>query len=195
MRRVGQREAPALPVFHENVDVLTGEKLQPLVGGELQINDHYVRGDAFHPVDTAWQRFDFNVFYCPDFAAFDNKFRRWHSTAKKCHACLFLHIRQRGGGIAAEIDGSLYDFALAGAASAVPAAIGQWETLTKCGLKHSFPGLSKKDMFARLDGDLMRHRLSQIRQLLRVHQKDESQISRKVFVYHDSKFRSEERRV
>ncbi len=71
MGGVSQRKTPALAIFHEDIDILSCEKLQPFVGGELQGNNHYVRRDPLQFLDAARQCFDFDIFYCPDLAAFN----------------------------------------------------------------------------------------------------------------------------
>jgi hypothetical protein len=59
--------------------------------------------------------------------------------------------------MAAEINGSLYDFPLAGPARAVAAPVRESITFAKRGLQDGFSSLGDKDVFARFNGDLMRH--------------------------------------
>src|SRR5687768_1840119 len=125
MRRISQRVTSALAVLHENIDILPGEELQAFVGGKLQGNNHHVGRDPFQLLNTARQRFDFDILYCPDLAALNDKFRQWHGAAKQSHPRLLLDFRKRTFVMAAEIDLSLYDFALASATRAVSAPIGK----------------------------------------------------------------------
>jgi hypothetical protein len=59
--------------------------------------------------------------------------------------------------MAAEIDGSLYDFPFAGPARAVAAAVRESITFAKRSLQDRFSGLGDKNVIARFNGDLMRH--------------------------------------
>jgi hypothetical protein len=61
--------------------------------------------------------------------------------------------------MAAEIDLSLYDFALASATGAVSTPIGKRITFAKRGLQYSFTRLGEKNVPAGLDSNLMRHRV------------------------------------
>jgi len=131
--------------------------LQPFVGGKLEGDDHHIGRDPFELLHPAWKGFDLDVLYGADFATFNDEFREGYSPAKQCHSRLFFRFRQRVLVIAAEIHCSLYDFALAGSAGAVAAAVGEWKTLPERGLKNSLAGLGEKAVPARLDGNLMGH--------------------------------------
>jgi hypothetical protein len=108
-------------------------------------------------MNTAREGFDLYILDRSDLAAFDYKLGSWCSAAEKRHACLFFDFSQCGRVIAAVVDRSLYDFALASAARAIAATVRQRKALTKRSLQHSLARLGKKDMSARHDCDLMGH--------------------------------------
>src|SRR5262249_56192265 len=75
MGRVGHREAAARSVPEQDVDVLAREKLQPLVGGQLEPQYHDIRRDALHFLHAAWQHLDLDVLDAADLAAVDDEIR------------------------------------------------------------------------------------------------------------------------
>ena len=51
MRRIGEREAAGLAVFHQDIDVLPGTEKQPLGGRNLELEDGDIMNarNRFHP--------------------------------------------------------------------------------------------------------------------------------------------------
>ena len=129
MGRISQGETPALAILHKNIDILPSEKLQAFIGGKLKGNNHYIGRNPFQLVYAARQGFNFNILDRPDFATLDHQIRQRGSAAKQCHARSLFEFRQCVFVMAAEIDCSLYDFALASATGAVATAIGKRKTL------------------------------------------------------------------
>src|SRR5215217_6297060 len=159
MGGVSQRKAPALAIFQEDVDVLSREKLQAFVGGELQGNDHHVWCRPLKFLDAARKCFDLDIFYRSDLAAFNYQVAQWHRAAEQRHAGLFFYFRQCAFAIAAEINRSLYDFALARPACAIAAPVREGKTFAKRGLQDSFVGFGEENISAWLNSDLIRHGL------------------------------------
>ena len=55
VRRIRKREAAAATVFQQEVDVLPGEELQPLVRGQLELDDRHIGGRLVDRFDAARQ--------------------------------------------------------------------------------------------------------------------------------------------
>ena len=73
VRCIGQRETTRLLILEQNVDVLSGQELQTLIGGQLEREHHYIRRGLFHFLHAAWHGFHWNVFERIHFAAFDGE--------------------------------------------------------------------------------------------------------------------------
>src|SRR5205823_4918502 len=71
VRRRREREAAALTLLQQKVDVLAGQKLQTLVRRQLQLDDCDVGRRLVDRLDAARQAPDLNVAGTPHFAHFD----------------------------------------------------------------------------------------------------------------------------
>jgi len=157
VRRVGERIAAAPAVFQLKIDVLSGEKLQALVGRQLDLHPHHVVGELVELFHPAWQGFHHDVLGGADLPRLDGHVGQWLGAAEQCAALDFFLVLQRRGLVHAIVERAGQHLALARAAGAVAAAVGQGEAFAQCGLEDGFIVLDGECVPAGLDGDLMRH--------------------------------------
>ncbi len=157
VRRVRHREAAADAVRQHEVDVLAGEKLQPLVGGKLEVQDHHIGRGALHFVHAGGQPLDLDVLDRVDLAALDHDVGERAGLAEQRHAGVLFGVGQGVLLVLAVVHLALEQLALAGAAGAVAAAVGDDVTLAQRGIEHGFIVVDGERMVARFDRDPMRH--------------------------------------
>ena len=104
---VRHREGAPLAVLQQDLDVLTGKKLQALIRRQPQVHGDDVGCEPFQLLHPAGQHLDRNVTDRADFARFDHEIRQRLGLAEKCEACLTVGIAQRRRLVAAEVDFSL----------------------------------------------------------------------------------------
>ena len=73
MWRVGDGKRATLAVLQQELDVLPGEKLQALVGRQLEVQHDDVISHALDPLHAAGHDLDRNVLGCADFTAFQHQ--------------------------------------------------------------------------------------------------------------------------
>jgi hypothetical protein len=73
--RIGEREAARLALFLQDVDVLSGQELQTLVGGQFKVQRHHIFGQSHHLFHAARQSLDDDFLRGGDFVAFDRQVR------------------------------------------------------------------------------------------------------------------------
>jgi len=151
MGRVGEGVGAACAVLEQDVDVLAGEELQALAGGQLQVEhrDIFRRGfDFFHPARHGLDR---DVLRAAGFARFDDDVRLRLGAAEQRHPGELFGFLQRAFLVVAEIDRAFQNLALACAAGAVAAAVRQQEALAQGGVEYGFPFHDRDRMLARHD--------------------------------------------
>jgi hypothetical protein len=151
--RVGNRKRATLAVLQQELDVLAGEKLQALVGRQLQFeHDHVVRHalDRLHP---AGHDLDRDVASGADFAALQHQVRERLRATEQGHAGGAV---RRGQGLLlrrAVVDQAVDDLALAGAAGAVAATIRKREAGVERRLQNGIAAVGAEAVSAGLKGD------------------------------------------
>ena len=154
VRRVGEREAAPLAVLEQDVDVLPGEELQAFVGRQLQMQYHHVVGDFFHFLHAAGHGFDRDVARSAHFLALDHHVGERLGGAEQGHSGVFFVFGKSTLLVTTVIHPAFQDFALAAAAGAVAAAIGQGESFAQPGFQQGFVLLGLILVVAGFDGDL-----------------------------------------
>ncbi len=157
MGGAGEREGATLVVLEQKLDVLAGEELQPLVGRQLEADDHHVIGHAFELLHAAGQDLDWNVAGGADFAHFERQVGEWLGAAEQRHAGGAILGGERMILCPAVIDLAFQNLALAGAAGAILAAVGQIEAGVERGFENGAIGCNAESVAAGLEGDLVGH--------------------------------------
>ena len=157
MRRVRHRQAAPRTVFHQDIDVLAGEKLQPFGCRQLEVQHHDVARHAFHLLHTARQRPYLQVFGGADLANLNHDVAEWFGLTEERHAETFFGIRQRALLIFAVIDLAREHRAFARAAGAVAAAVRNDVAFAQGGVEYRFIVLGREDVIGGLDGYLIGH--------------------------------------
>ena len=157
VRRIGERKAAPLAVLEQDVDVLPGKELQALVGRQLQMQYHHVMGDFFHFLHAAGHGFDRDITRGPHFPALDHHVGERFGGAEQGHSGVFFTFGKRVFLVIAVIHPAFHDFALATAAGAVAAAVGQGEPFAQAGFQKSFVLVGLILVIAGFDGDLKWH--------------------------------------
>ena len=158
MRGVGQRETSLLAILEQDVDVLTGEELQALGGGEFEIQGDDIRRQFFQPFNARGQGFDRNVTGHADLFAFDAQIGLRTGTAEEGQPGGFFLVLEGMGLRFAMVNRAVQHFSLAGTTGTVLAAIGHGEALTQGGVENGFIGIGNKLLAAGLNGNLVAHR-------------------------------------
>jgi nucleoside-diphosphate-sugar epimerase len=153
VRRVGHREAAPRPVLQQELDVLPREELQPLGGRQLQVQHHYVVGEALEALHPHRQRLHLDVLRRADGARLDDDVTERLRLAEERLALRFLLVRQRLLLVDAVVDGAGDDPALAAAAGAVAAAVRQDEVLAQRRRENRLAALDFELLPARLQRD------------------------------------------
>ena len=154
VRRVGQRQAAPYAGFGEDVDILPGEKLQALARGQTQMNHHHVGRQAFELLHAAGQRAHLNADDADDFATLDHHVGQGLGLAKEGESLFLVGIAQSGAAVVAVFDFAFEQLALANAAAAVAAGVGDVKTLAQRAVEYGFVAAHAIGAIARLDGDL-----------------------------------------
>jgi hypothetical protein len=153
MRRVGDGKGAPLAVLEHELDVLAGKELQALVGRQLQAEDDDIIGDALDTLDAGRHDLDRNVPRRAHFAAFQ------HQVGERLGA---TEQRQAAGAVGdgqglllrrAVIHQAIEHLALAGAAGAVAAAVGQRQAGIERRLQQGIAAVGGKTVAAGLQGD------------------------------------------
>ncbi len=157
VRRRRERKAATAAVLQQEVDVLPGEKLQPLVRRQLEADDRHVRRGLVDRLDAARQLPDPDVAGPPDFANFDDQVRERFRAAEERKACAPFVLGQRRGLVGAVVDPAVENLPLAGAAGTVAAAVGKDQVRGHRGSEHRVVLGAGERMIAGLYGNLKRH--------------------------------------
>lgn len=104
VRRRGQRKAAAMAVLQQEVDVLAGEELQPLVGGQLQRDDGHIGGRLVDRFDPTGQALDRNVAGTAHLAHFDRQVGLGSRAAEQRVPHAFFVVGERRGLVDAVVD-------------------------------------------------------------------------------------------
>ena len=158
VRRRREREAAPPAVLQQEVDVLAGEELQPLVGGQLELDDRDVGGGASRSTRSRHGRR--LIWMSPA--------RRTSCTSMTRSVCGFAQqksarplrlfvVGERRRLVRAVVDLAGEDPALAGAAGAVAAAVRQHEVGAHRGRQHGVAVVAGERVVAGLYGNLARH--------------------------------------
>ena len=152
--RIGHRIAAPRPVTQQKLDILPGVVAKAVVSRELQLEQHHIRRLFLQLVDPGRHFLDREGAFTGDLARLQQHIAVRHATTGQHQAggfflraqCLALvHAVHH---VAAEL------FALAGAAGAVFAAIGQADALAYTGCEHGLTGHGGEDPTAGLYADL-----------------------------------------
>ena len=84
MRRVGDGKRAALAVLQQELDVLAGEKLQALVGGQFEAQHDHVVGHALDLLHPAGHDLDRDVLRRAHFAAFQHQVGKRLRATEQC---------------------------------------------------------------------------------------------------------------
>jgi hypothetical protein len=160
MRRVGHRVAAPGAVAQDELDVLAGAVLEQVVGGQLQANDRDVGRGPVDRDDAARQLPDRELARARHRPRFQDDVGLRRGLAGQDEAGDFLLVAERLLLMDAVDDAALEHAALARAAGAVAAAVGQADALADGGLQDRFVALDAEGLAARLDSDGERHRES-----------------------------------
>ena len=134
VRRIGHREAAPRAVLEQELDVLAGEELQALVGRQLQVQHHHVVGEPLQLLHAAGQRLHLDVLrVAPMVRASITRSPSGLRLAEERLALRLLLVGQRLLLVHAVVDLPFEELALAAAAGAVAAAIGQDDLLAQRG--------------------------------------------------------------
>ena len=136
--RVGHRVRAPLAVAHDDLEVLTRQELQPFVGRKLQLDDRDVARRALDRLDARRQLLHLDLADTADLAGVDHEIRQGLGAAEECEALLLLDVGQGVDLVRAVVDLSVDDLALAGAARAVAAAVGQGDAGGEGGCENRF---------------------------------------------------------
>ena len=157
VRRRREREAAPLAVLQQEVDVLAGEELQALVGGQLQPDDRDVGRGLVDRLDAAGEALDLDVAGAPHFPHFDREVGARLRAAEEREPRPLLVLGQRGCLVRAVVDLARQDLALAGAARAVAAAVRQHEVVAHRRRQHRLAVVAGERVVAGLYGNLECH--------------------------------------
>ncbi len=140
MRRVGHREAAPLAVLHEDVDVLAGEELQALAGGQLEVEHRHVFRRFLHLLHAGGKGADGEVLRARELAHLEDNVGHGPRAAGERLARRLLVRMQRALLVIAVRELSGAQHALAGAACAVAASIRQADSLAQCAFQDGLAG-------------------------------------------------------
>ncbi|MNN20480.1 hypothetical protein D3C81_1337610 [compost metagenome] len=155
--RRGDGVAAALAVTQQEFHVLAGQVLHALGGGQLQADGDDVVRQALQRAHAAGNLLDGDVAGAVHFPALDGDVRGGVGAAEQRAAFgLFLRRQRRGGMVA--LDEAAFDHtALAGAAGAVLAAVGQADAVAQGRAEDGFIGSHLELVAAGHDGYLISH--------------------------------------
>lgn len=157
MRRIGDGKAAAAAVLQQDVDVLAGEELQALAGGQPELQQHHVGRQARHLLHAAGQRPHREVAHGARFARFYDEIGKRPRAAKQGVAPCRLVVGERPFRMQATVDLPRHHATLAGAAGAVAAAVGKMNARCQRGAQQGIAGLDLELMPAGLDRDAIGH--------------------------------------
>ena len=161
VRRGGDRILTTRAVAQDEVEVLTGQVLQPLGRRQLQRYDRHVGCHALDACDAGRHLLDRNVAEAGEFARLDRHVGLWARAAEQGEALCFVLGRQRRGSMRAVRQLALDQLAAAGATRAVLAPVGDADALPQRGGEHGFIPFDGEGSSARADRDLEAHRIAQ----------------------------------
>ena len=144
VRRVGHREAAPLAVLQQDVDVLPGEELQPLAGRKLQVEDGDILGGPFNLFHARGHRADREVLRAGELAHLEDDVGERMRAAGERLARGLLVVVQRALLVLAVLELARAQHALAGAARAVAASVGQPDPWRSAASRMVSPGATGK---------------------------------------------------
>ena len=162
--RGGDREAAPPAVFEEQVDVLPGEVLQPLAGGELQRHDRDVGRGLVDLLDPARELPDLDVTGAADFAHFDRERRLRLRDAEEREPLRLLGFGQRARLVHAVVHHAVEKLPLARTAGTIAATVWNHQVGAHRGGQHGFAIVAGEAVLARFYGNLEWHRCAQVRE-------------------------------
>ena len=113
VRRVRHREAAPLAVLQQEIDVLAGEELQPLVRRQLELHHHHVVGDLLELLHAARQQAHRDVLRRADGAALDHQVAERLCLAEKRLAVRALGLGEHARMVVTVVDAAGDDLSLA----------------------------------------------------------------------------------
>jgi len=157
VRCVGDREAAALAVGEQDVDVLAGAEGEVLARRQLEIDHHHVVGEALELLHAARQLLDRDFVGTADGARLHHQVGERLCTAEQRQALGALRRGERTRYIAAVIDTAFEHASLAGAAGAVAAAVWKQQSGAERRLEHGLVVVGLERVVAGLEGNPMSH--------------------------------------
>ncbi|CAM2158584.1 hypothetical protein PT2222_40385 [Paraburkholderia tropica] len=151
VRGARHRVAAARAVLEDEFEVLAGQILEALVGGQLQPEHDDVVGLALDRGDAGGQLAHLHVADARHFADVDFEVGLRRRAAEQRHAARALVVRQCRRRVRALLDFAAADRALARAAGAVLAAVGQADALTQRRVEDGFVGFDLEGPAALLE--------------------------------------------
>ena len=125
VRRVGHREGAALAVGQQELDVLARQKLQALVARQLESEHHDIVRQSTQFLHPAGHGPDRDVLLAGDLMHFEHEIAERLGATSQHHAGCAVGVGQRRRIRRALMNLTGNDLAFAGAAGAIPAAVGQ----------------------------------------------------------------------
>ena len=157
MWRIGHGETAAGAIAQQEIQILTGQKLQPLGGRQLQSQHDDIVGQAFQLMHPRRQCFHLNVTGLAHLACFDHHIRQATRLAEQHRTIGFFALGQSLFGAVAVIHAAFNQLPFAGATGAIAAAIGQHQSGVERGGKNGFVSGSRELMAGVANLYLMGH--------------------------------------
>jgi hypothetical protein len=159
VRRAGHAVAAAAAVAQDDLDVLARVVLDDVVGGQLQAHAHHVVRQALQLGHARGHLLDRESPRVRDLARLQHHVALRHAAAGQHVAGGFFLGRERLALVRAMPDVARDLLALARAAGAVLAAVGQADALADAGRQHRLAGVGLEGAAAGLHGDGVGHGL------------------------------------
>jgi hypothetical protein len=159
VRRVGERIAARAAVLQLEVEVLSGEELQALVGRQLQLHQHHVVDQLFQLLHAARQRLHRHLSCRANFLGLDHQVRQGLGHTEQGLAFGDFMGLQSVLLVFSMIDPAFEHLTLARTAGAVAATVGQGESLAQSGGEYGFVFIDDELMAAGLNRYLIGHDL------------------------------------
>jgi hypothetical protein len=154
-RRKGKAAAAA--VLQQEIDVLPGQILEPLVRRQLDLDDRHIRRGLVDRFDAAGKLPDLDVAGAANFPDLEHEIGQRLRAAEESEPLLLLDFGQRRRLMRSVVDAPLEDLAFARAAGAVAATVREHQIRGHRRCENGVPVLARKRNAAGVYGNLVWH--------------------------------------
>lgn len=157
VRRIGYREATALAILEQDIDVLTRMELEHFCRRQTQGEHRHIGGGLFQAFNTAWQRLHGNIRRATHIFYFNRHITLWHSATEQRKTGFSISHCQCGFTGFTMVHSTRRNLRPAGTTATGTATIRHQQIMSQRGFKNGLVAIGTERRVNRIKCHLMRH--------------------------------------